>query len=40
MSQIFTTHDSQKCEICNDNMVMLQVGRYKCMSCGSKDDNY
>ena len=40
LSQIFTIHDDVKCEICNENMKMLQVGRYKCLSCGSKSDNY
>lgn len=40
LSQIFTTHKPEKCENCKENMVMLQVGRYKCVSCGAKDDNY
>ena len=40
LSQIFTTHDIKKCEICKEDMIMLQVGRYKCRACGAKDDNY
>ena len=40
MSEVFTIHDNIKCEICNDNMIELQAGRFKCLSCGSKDDGY
>jgi len=40
MSQIFTLHDKEICEICKEPMVELQVGRYKCICCGAKSDNY
>jgi len=40
LSQIFTTHDNKKCEICNEDMRELQAGRFKCLSCGAKEDNY
>jgi len=40
MSEIITLHDEKICEICNDVMIQIQVARYKCLSCGAKEDNY
>lgn len=40
MSQIFTVVEDKICEICNSVMISLQVGRYKCLTCGAKEDNY
>jgi len=40
MSQIFTDHYAKKCDICNEDMITLQAGRFKCVCCGFKDDNY
>jgi len=40
MSEVFTIHDNKVCEICNENMIELQVGRYKCLTCGAKEDGY
>lgn len=40
MSQIFTLPVEEKCEICNENMIMLQSGIYRCDSCGNMKDNY
>jgi len=39
MSQIFTTHSKERCEICKESMIELQVGRYKCVCCGAKSDS-
>tara|TARA_R110002020_G_scaffold42971_4_gene125340 strand:- start:6791 stop:6979 length:189 start_codon:yes stop_codon:yes gene_type:complete len=38
MSEIITLHDAKVCDFCKDNMIELQVGRYKCLSCGAKED--
>ena len=40
MSQVFTIHSKEKCIICNETLLELQVGRFKCVHCGAGSDVY
>jgi len=40
MSQIITIPEAIICDFCKSEMVKIQVGRYKCLCCGAKEDNY
>ena len=40
MSQIITIPEAVICDFCKAEMIKIQVGRYKCLCCGAKEDNY
>ena len=40
MSQLFTTHDIEKCENCGEIKDEVSVNIFLCRSCGSREDNF
>ncbi len=40
MSQIFSLHDVEKCEFCNEEKTKIGVNQYICLSCSNSEDNF
>ena len=40
MSQLFTTHEIEKCEICDGDKIEIGVNVLVCPFCGSREDNF
>jgi len=40
MSEIFTIHDAEICEICHVFKTELEPNHYICLNCGNQEDNF
>ena len=40
MSEIFTIHDAEICEICHVFKTELEPNHYICLNCGNIEDNF
>ena len=40
MSQLFSIHDIEKCEFCNEEMTEIGVNKFICPSCRNTEDNF
>ena len=40
MSQIFSIHEKELCEFCNEEKIEIGVNCYICTSCSSREDNF
>ena len=40
MSQIFSVHDIEKCEFCDDEMIEIGVNKFICRNCQNQEDNF
>ena len=40
MSQIFSLHEKEICEFCNEEKIAIGVNQYICLSCNNSEDNF
>lgn len=40
MSQIFTTHNIEKCEYCGEVKTEIGINSYVCFGCNNTEDNF
>ena len=40
MSQIFTLHNKELCELCNEEKIEVGVNSYICPNCRNQEDNF
>lgn len=40
MSQIFTIHNVERCEFCDDVKTEIGINSYICMNCQNTEDNF
>ena len=40
MSQIFSVHEVEKCEFCDEVMAEIGINKYICLNCRNSEDNF
>ena len=40
MSQIFSVHDIEKCEFCNEEKIEIGLNTFVCPNCRNTEDNF